>query len=444
MIDKNYNEKFRTFFKKFFTQYEKLESIKEKDFLWKLAVYFVEKNRDFVMQYPLVNYWEDILEQNYEKILKNIYKNYENKTTSLYFHIPFCKTKCTYCNFHIIVWDKNKNLLQKIYIKKIKSEIDDFIKNVKKIKIDTIYIWWWTPSYLDEEDINDLLKYILDKFWKYFLKNIEFCFESNPDSLTENKIKILKKYWVNRISLWVQTFDNKILKKINRTYTKQDIIKTLDLVNNYWFEKINIDIIYWLPWSNYNSMKNDLEIVKNLPINHLTYYPLYYYEDAILSKTWNVQNNIDFIYDFYDEVVKNLKKVWFKQYWREYFWKNWNTHKYHNNHIGNKLFYWFGVSAYSFSWKEAFLNEQNLEKYLINIQNIKKIYYYNNENLDRRLFTLWIKDKIINKVNINNIDYLKYFINILIKMNLIKETKNSFKLTYKWLKYQDLVSHIFM
>lgn len=444
MIDNNYNERFRKFFIKFFDNYKKIKNQEEKDFLFKLAVNFVEKNRDFVIQYPLVTYWEEVKKENYNEIKLNLFKSYEWKKTSLYFHIPFCKTKCTYCNFHIIVWAKNKDLMQKIYINKLKKEIDDFSENINDIKIDTIYIWWWTPSYLDEENIEDLISYINKKFWKYYLEDLEFCFESNPDSLTKEKLQILKNNKVNRISLWVQSFDDEIIKKINRTYRKEDVLNVINLAKSIWFEKLNIDMIYGLPWSNYENMKKDLEIAKSLPINHLTYYPLYYYEESIIWKKQETYDNIESIYNFYDEVVETLTKEWFNQYWREYFCKNWEIHKYHNNHITNKLFYWFWHSSYSFSWKEAFYKEQDLNEYLKNENNIKKVYYYNDENFDRRLFVLWMKDLNINKVNIKNIDSIKHLINILIEMKLLKEYKDRYTLTYKWLKYQELLSHIFI
>lgn len=444
MITNNYNQKFRNFFEKFYDNYQKTDSKEEKDFLWKLAIIFVEKNRDFVMQYPLVNYWEDVPEKNYEKTKNILLSEYENKNINLYFHIPFCKTKCTYCNFHIITWDKNKDFMQKLYIHKLKYEIDDFLANVKNFSIDSIFIGWWTPSYLDEEYLEDLLWYIKEKLANNFSKNIEFSFEWNPDSINENKLKILKKYYVNRLSIWVQTFDNEILKKINRTYKKETVLEVLKLAKKTWFENINIDMIYGLPGSNYENMKIDLNIVKNLDITHVTYYPLYYYEDSILSKTGKFEDNIELIYNFYDEVTSNLKEKWFTQYWREYFCKNDLIHNYQNNYVSNKLLYGFWHSAYSFNWNTAFYKDQDLKNYLKTLDNIKKVFYYNNENLDRRLFVLWSRNINIKNVNIKNIAPLEKSLKMSVNLNLIKDNLNSYTLTDFWLKYQELVAHLFV
>jgi len=103
MIDNNYNQKFRDFFSKFYKQYNLLIKDDEKSFIWDLAVDFVERNRDFVMQYPLINYWQDIKQEDHDDLKKELISSYNNKNINLYFHIPFCKTRCTYCNFHIIV-----------------------------------------------------------------------------------------------------------------------------------------------------------------------------------------------------------------------------------------------------------------------------------------------------------------------------------------------------
>ena len=442
MIDKNYNKKFRDFFTKFEKQYFLLDDESERKFLWDLAVDFVERNRDFVMQYPLINYWDDIDKKNHDKLKKDLISSYNNKNINLYFHIPFCKTRCTYCNFHIIVWDNSKNIMQKIYIEKLKYEVKEFLSYNDNFTIDTIFIWWGTPSYLDDDILEDFLKFIVDNLWQYMSNKIEYSFEWNPDSITLSKIKILKKYNVNRVSIWVQTFDDTIIKNINRTYNSQTVLDVVKNLKDNWFEDINIDMIYGLPWSNYQNMKSDLDIVKKLDITHVTYYPLYYYDDATLSKTWNREDNIKQIYNFYDEVVSELSKKWFNQYWREYFCKGELIHNYQNNYVWNKNLFWFWHSAYSFNWEVAFYKEQNLQEYIKNKDYLEKIYHYNDDDFDRRLFVLWSRNIIIDKVNIKNIEIFTKNVNIICKLWLIEEYDNFFKLTPKWLKYQEVVAHM--
>ncbi len=447
MIDNNYNEKFRIFFKKFEKQYLIAKTNEEKSFLWDLVVEYIEKNRDFVMQYPIVQYWEKIKSSEYNKLEKIFFQEYCWSEVNLYFHIPFCKTRCTYCNFHIITWDKNKSLISHVYINKLLKEIDLFIKNVDDFKVKTIFIWWWTPSYLDENDLEYLLSTIQNKFQNNYDKNIEISFEWNPDSFNLEKLKILKKYNVNRLSFWVQTFNNDILKNINRTYTEKTVYEIIDLSKKIWFNNINIDMIYWLPWHNYELMKMDLDIVSKLDINHITYYPLYYYDEAILNKSNKKENNIKQIYNFYDEVVDILWENKFNQYWREYFCKWNNISNYQNNFVSNWLLYWFWHSAYSFNWKYAFKKDHNLNNYLSRMNNLIDFYKYDSENKNRRLFVLWSRNIKIEKSkleNIQNIDYIKKIIKICIELKLIKEFDNCYELSGKWLKYQEILAHMFV
>lgn len=444
MIDNNYNKKFRNFFKKFKKEFFQTKNEDEKKYLWNLAIRYIEKNRDFVMQYPISQYWKIMPKNKYNFLEKKFYKEYENQEINLYFHIPFCKTQCTYCNFHIVVWEKKYNLNSKIYIQKLKNEIKNFKENIKNFKIKTIYIWWWTPSFLDENTLDDLLIYINSNFSKHYSENLEFSFETNPDSLTEKKLEILINNWINRLSIWVQTFNNDILKNINRTYNDKKVFEILSLAQDKWFKNINVDMMYWLPWHNYDIMKKDLEIISNLEIQHITYYPLYYYNESILTKNNNNKNNIEEIYLFYDKIVKTLKQKNFTQYWREYFAKDNKISIYQNNYISNSYLYWFWLSSYSFNKKHAFKKESDINNYILNSKNITNYFTYDKKNLDRRLFVLWSRNITIKDKNINNINYMINLSKIAIKLWLIKKYKYNFELTDFWLKYQEILSHIYM
>lgn len=445
MIDKNYNKKFSTFFEKFKKQYKKLDSQSDKELLWDLTVDFVEKNRDFVMQYPISQYWDKSTKENKDDLEKIFLEKYSDEEINLYFHIPFCKTRCNYCNFHIVVWDKNKDLMTQLYITKLKKDIDNFLEKTKNIKIKTIFIWWWTPSFLDESFLEDLLEYINNKFSAFYNDDIEFSFEWNPDSFSYKKLEILVNNWVNRLSIWVQSFNDEIVKKTNRTYKKETVIKVLKEAKEVWFKNIWIDMIYWLPWHNYQIMKDDLDFASSLEIDHLTYYPLYYYDESILTRTNNKENNIKQIYDFYDEIIKKLNHNWFEQYWREYFSRNWKISHYQNNFVSNWLLYWFWNSAYSFNWEYAFKNEASLNEYLINNNNIESFFKYDNIISDKRLFVLWSRNIKIENSNIKSIENAEKIAKIWLMLGLInKDINNNFILTEKWLKYQEILAHSFI
>lgn len=439
MIERNYIEKFRSFFEKFEHQLNKISAKEDLDFLIEISNNFIEKNRDFIMEYPSLEYFS---ENKFSK--EDLFKRYKWKKINIYFHIPFCQNKCTYCNFNIVIWNKNKELFETLYIKKIESEIQNFLKINEHFSIETIFIWWWTPSYLSEKSLENLLKIIQTNLKAFFSKNIEYNIEANPDSLSLNKIKLLAKYNINRVSLWVQTFSEKTLKKVGRLYDKNTVFEVLKNLKKNNIDNINIDMLYWLPDSEKEEMQNDLEIVSNLPVSHITYYPMYYYDNAILNKSWNKKDNIKEIYWFYWEITKKLEINWFKQYWREYFCKKKLTHKYQSNYVQNKLFIWFWNSARSFNWKYSFINYQNISEYIKNSCTIEKSFFYTKEDLVRRKFVLWVRHNKIKKINLKKFDLFEKKIKILQEIWFIRFENNIYHITNLWIKYQEFLIHYFI
>ena len=142
---------------------------------------------------------------------------------SIYIHIPFCNSICTYCDFCKIFYNKKyindylNNLEQEIKVR-YKSEI-----------VNTIFIGGGTPSSLDDEELIRLMNII--EIFK-LNDNYEFTVECNIESITENKLKIMKKYGVNRISIGVESFDNSIIKLLGRNHTKKDVYNKMGIVKD--------------------------------------------------------------------------------------------------------------------------------------------------------------------------------------------------------------------
>ena len=136
----------------------------------------------------------------------------------IYIHIPFCTSICSYCDFPKLLYDKK--YIRK-YLDKLKEEIN---KTYQNESVKSIYIGGGTPTSLDYDELKYLLSLI-----SIFNKNqdIEFTIESNVESLTLDKIKLLKEYNVNRVSLGVQSFNNNTLKELNRKHTKEDVFKVV-------------------------------------------------------------------------------------------------------------------------------------------------------------------------------------------------------------------------
>jgi len=134
----DYNKKFNEFFSRYAIEFEKADE-EGREMLFEIATDFVEKNRDFVMQHPLISYWSEVTDPD-EKYLDRLMIPYENTDLNLYFHIPFCITKCSYCNFHIVIGKENKNFFSKIYLAKMKKEVIHMLSKINEYNIKTIFI----------------------------------------------------------------------------------------------------------------------------------------------------------------------------------------------------------------------------------------------------------------------------------------------------------------
>ena len=434
MNEKLYNQFFRNFFLKIDKEYSIAKNKDEKEIIFDLLVDTVERNKQFLMQYPLVTYWEQTKEEN--KILE-FYKGYDNSKINLYFHIPFCEKKCSYCNFNIFLWGK----FQEEYINNLEEEIKYFLSIMKNIEIETLFIGGWTPSFLSEINLDKLLNIIDSNFSSYYLKNYEYTFEWNPESFNKEKLQILKKYWVNRITFWVQSFDNAVLEKANRSHNLKIVKDIIEEIKKQNFTDISIDMLYGLNLQTEEVIKSDIEKLLQLKVNHINYYALFYFKNSLLDKTVKKEErNYKKLFNFYELIQKKLKENWYKQYWREYFTLN-KKHKYQENYIKSKKTLWFWNSSYSFNWKVSFIKEESIKKYLI-WEKILKYFIYTKEELIKRKFVLWIQNKFILREKEDC--FLKKEIEIAENFWLIKKNEKNFTLTKKWIKYEHILGHLFL
>jgi len=182
----------------------------------------------------------------------------------IYIHIPFCKQACYYCNFH---FSTTKNY--KILIKSIQDEI--YLKKffLNKEKIESIYFGGGTPSLIKSEYIKQIIKTLKTHF--EIKNNCGITLEVNPDDINNQKLKIWKKLGINRLSIGIQTFDNAILKSMNRNHNEIVAKKALKKIKTQ-FSNYSIDLIYGAPKSTIKTLKKDLNIIKDINPPHVSIY----------------------------------------------------------------------------------------------------------------------------------------------------------------------------
>ena len=189
----------------------------------------------------------------------------QKKTTSAYVHIPFCTQICYYCDFSKVFI---KNQPVDSYLEHLLEEFRSY--DIQKLR--TLYIGGGTPTALSAPQLEVLLDGLTKKLDLSVLE--ELTIEANPGDLDADKIAVLKNSAVNRVSLGVQTFDDKMLKKIGRSHLEKDIYENIDRMKLAGFDNISIDLIYALPGQTMEQVKENVAKAIGLDIPHMSLYSL--------------------------------------------------------------------------------------------------------------------------------------------------------------------------
>ena len=189
----------------------------------------------------------------------------QKKPTSAYVHIPFCTQICYYCDFSKVFI---KNQPVDSYLEHLLQEFHSY--DIQKLR--TLYIGGGTPTALSAPQLEVLLDGLSKNLDLSVLE--ELTIEANPGDLDEDKIAVLKNSAVNRVSLGVQTFDDKMLKKIGRSHLEKDIYENIDRLKLAGFDNISIDLIYALPGQTMDQVKDNVAKAITLDIPHMSLYSL--------------------------------------------------------------------------------------------------------------------------------------------------------------------------
>lgn len=273
----------------------------------------------------------------------------------LYIHIPFCVSKCFYCNF---VSFKTPLAVQKKYIKELCAEI----KNKKNlINPKTLYIGGGTPSILTPAVLETLFKTIEKNFGP--IKNFkESTIEANVESLTPAKIKLFKKYGFTRLSLGLQSPDNKYLKLIGRAHTWERFLKVYTFAKKY-FENINIDLIANLPKQTLAEFSEGVKEVIFLKPQHISLYALEIEEGCVLYQK-GYKTDDDLCLKMLKTAAALLEKAGFKQYEISNFAQKGKRSLHNINYWKSGSYLGLGLAASSYLKGTRSTNTADLKTYL--------------------------------------------------------------------------------
>ena len=284
----------------------------------------------------------------------------------LYVHIPFCKQKCMYCDFPAY---QNLQDYYETYVYALVQEIDLWVfehpESTSKA-IDTIYFGGGTPTELSIQQ----LQMILDKIKNTFTisDDCHMTIESNPGEVDLSYLTKLVKLGFNRISFGVQTFDDKLLTMLHRSHNGEQAKQAVYDAKEAGFTDINIDLIYGLPRQTLEDIQHNLDIVKDLPINHISTYGLQVEVGTYLYHL--VQKNLISIpsetidESMYDTMMEGLKDLGFERYEISNFAKA-NSYSRHNLKYWHYIDYLgFGAGAHSFYDGVRRSNNRNVMPYI--------------------------------------------------------------------------------
>ena len=237
----------------------------------------------------------------------------EKKKLGIYVHIPFCRSKCQYCDFYSIGGSRDKDLMD-LYLHTLPTHIKEFGERATEYSVDTVYFGGGTPSYFGA----DRLVRVFNELQRRFDvdTDAEITFEANPDSASTATLQKLHSEGFNRISLGVQNDNDEVLKKLGRPHTYEQAMSAVRNARKAGFDNISLDLIYGLPGQTFEDWRMTLDHVLELEPEHLSCYglkvepntPLWEYKDCC-----NLPDDDDQA-DMYLYACDHLEEVGFRQY----------------------------------------------------------------------------------------------------------------------------------
>ncbi len=235
----------------------------------------------------------------------------DGEYSGFYVHVPFCRSFCSYCDFYSELVADNRNLSGR-YLDALDMEISGLPDDFRPC---TAYIGGGTPTALDENSLHRLL--MLISGW-YLADLSEWTCEANPGTLTDGKIRILRESGVNRVSLGVQTFDERQLELLGRTHTAKAVQDTVVRLRDAGFENLSLDLMYGIPGETISMLERDIEELLMLLPEHISAYALSVEQDTPLEK--DVDRGLltmpedDLCAEQYDMVCRLLKAAGYRHY----------------------------------------------------------------------------------------------------------------------------------
>ena len=277
----------------------------------------------------------------------------KNKPQALYIHIPFCEHICDYCDFPKLQYFRNFAIK---YLETLRKELCSYNINHQ---LETIYVGGGTPTALED----DLFLELLEMIAPYSKGVKEYTFEANPESLSIIKLKRMKQHGVNRLSIGVESTDDKILSLINRKHTFEDVQTAIQRAREIGFDNINVDLIIGLPHVQKVNFIKDLDKVIALDVEHISCYSLTVHPHTVFSLKGVEEPKDEFARELYDIAEEKLKEAGFIHYEISNWAKPGRESLHNYTYWKDEQYYGVGFGAAGYIKDIRYTNTRNLELY---------------------------------------------------------------------------------
>lgn len=288
----------------------------------------------------------------------------------IYIHIPFCRSRCSYCDFATDVFKNNETVER--YVSALCFEIQNPKLKIKSPKVDTIYFGGGTPSLLTAKQLEKILNAVYKKF--SVSDNAEITMEMNPATVSLETLRDYKNLGINRASFGAQTFDDAELKRLGRNHTAADVCETIELLRAADFANVSFDLIAGLPRQTLTDWKKNLDEALKLKPEHLSLYLLEIHEGTPLAEQVRSRRqpspDEDLAGEMYELMVETVGEKGYAQYEISNFSLSGFESKHNSKYWMCEPVFAFGVSAHSFDGKRnRWANERDTFNYVRLIEN---------------------------------------------------------------------------
>ena len=290
---------------------------------------------------------------------------------SIYVHVPFCQSKCGYCDFYSLPYKTNHSIFEDFtnaLLQEIKLRSEEYISN---IKVKTIFLGGGTPSLLS----CDQIKKIVDTLHEYFnLTDLtEFTIEVNPGTVSSENLQLCRELGINRISIGVQAFEDNLLDKLERIHSSKQAFEAFELARNSGFENINIDLLFGFPGQSLENLEYSLIQAITLNPEHLSIYNLIYevgtpFHSKLKAGSLKALNEEteEKLYNFTVDFLQDSK---FKRYEISNYCQPGFNCEHNLGYWNYRPYLGFGPSAHSFDGNFRRWNNRDLKNYILNLKN---------------------------------------------------------------------------